>query len=178
MDEPHTAAIAEDQASADDLFVFYEQHIADVYGFVMRRCGDSELAEDLTQEVFVSAARQFTEVGELPPSAWLFRVARNRLVDHWRRETRRKRKFRLISGGRADSAVGDLADGVVSTERAIEALNEIPVDQRAALVLRYLDDCSIAEIAETLGRSTKATESLLARARRALERTYEAQPNE
>ena len=58
------------------------------------------------------------------------------------------------------------------------ALGGVPATQRAALVLRYVDDCTVGQIAETLGRSVRATESLLARARRNLELEYREQDGE
>lgn len=63
---------------------------------------------------------------------------------------------------------------MVSAQHVNQALNELPADQRAVLVMRYLENSSVAEIAASLGRSTKATESLLARARRRLGQSYEA----
>jgi RNA polymerase sigma-70 factor (ECF subfamily) len=54
-------------------------------------------------------------------------------------------------------------------------MRSLPPDQQAVLSLRYLDDLSVPEVADVLGRSVHATESLLARARRAFRKSYEGQ---
>jgi RNA polymerase sigma-70 factor (ECF subfamily) len=150
-----------------------------VYGFVFRRCGgDVGLAEDLTQETFVAAARHFRQAADVPSPAWLYQVARSRLIDHWRAEARKERKMRLVARDRNDEPSSDPAEGIVSGDRVMAALGELPTNQHAALVLRYLDGYSNKDVARTLKRSVKATESLLARARQNLESTYREQDGE
>jgi RNA polymerase sigma-70 factor (ECF subfamily) len=168
-------AVAPDDS---ELLALYDAQVGDVFAFVLRRCGDIELAEDLTQESFVEAARRFRDTGEVPAPAWLYQVTRSRLIDHWRREARRKSKLRLLSAGQADEAAADPADSVVSGRRVMAALDELPANQRTVLVLRYLEGYSVGQIGETLGRSTKATESLLARARQNLDHKYQEQDGE
>ena len=71
----------------------YERDVAQVHGFLLARCGSQALAEDLTAEVFVSAARRFAEgrSGEVT-TGWLITVAKRRLVDHWRSRDRQIRR--------------------------------------------------------------------------------------
>ncbi len=177
MDELNATNASGSVTSRDDIVGFFDRHVGDIYSFLLRRCGEAQLAEDLTQETFVAATQQFTELGGLPPSAWLYQVARNRLIDHWRRESRRVRKVRLLAGG-GEPPTADPADRVVSAQPVLDALEGMPSTQRAALVLRYMDEYSVAEVGAVLGKSTKATESLLARARKNLERNYRAQNDE
>ena len=173
--EPSSEVYVED--SLEGLIVLYDLEVGNVYNFVLRRCGaDIALAEDITQETFLTAARHFRLTADVPNSAWLYQVARRRLVDHWRSEARRDRKFRLISGGRPDANTSfDPAAEIVSDYQIQQALSDLPAFQQAAFVLRYLDGYSTADVAETIGRSLKATESLLARARQNLASTYPEQ---
>lgn len=106
------------------------------------------------------------------------RLRGGRLVDHWRAEARKERKLRLASGGRPNQEAADVADAVVSGDRVMAALAELPASQQAAFVLHHLDGCSSREVAELMGRSVKATESLLARARQNLASTYRGQDHE
>ena len=99
MGESRAVAPADAAASVDDLLSLYDEQIDGLYAFVFRRCGDVELAEDLAQEAFLAAARRFRETAVVPSAGWLYRVARSRLIDHWRREARGSRKLRLLSGG-------------------------------------------------------------------------------
>ncbi len=163
--------------SAPELLLLFDAQAADVYGFVLRRCGDVQLAEDLAQDVFVAAVRRTRDTSEVPSAAWLYQVARSRLVDHWRREARKVRKLRLVSAGRVTS-VTDPVDAGESPSRVMAALDDLPARQRAALVLRYLDGYSVGQVAEMLGRTAKAVESLLVRARRNFELSYEGEDDE
>jgi RNA polymerase sigma-70 factor (ECF subfamily) len=173
MDESHSLRGIDAEASLAGLTALYNDQVVQVYGFVFRRCGgDVGLAEDITQETFVAAARHFRRAADVPSPAWLYQVARSRLIDHWRAEARKERKMRLVSSGRNDEPSSDPAESIVSGDRVMTALGELPTNQHAALVLRYLDGYSTKDVARALKRSVKATESLLARARQNLESTY------
>lgn len=77
----------------------------------------------------------------------------------------------LLDGGRIDRV--DPWDAVIDQARAGEVLASLPAQYRSVLVLRYLDDLGVPECADLLGRSVRATESLLARARNAFRSAYE-----
>jgi RNA polymerase sigma-70 factor (ECF subfamily) len=152
-----------------EFYDVYDEALPCVYGFLVRRTDDST-AEDLTQEVFVTAARTWgAGDGARVTVPWLLTVARSRLIDHYRAEQRRHRNLqaawstrprRVAASAEESSEAARLAP---ATEAALASL---PGPQRAALVLHHLDDLSVAKVAETLARSVPATESLLARARR------------
>ena len=178
MGDSHVARRVETAATDTDLLALYDAHVSDLYAFVLRRCGNVQLAEDLTQDVFVAAARRFRDTTIAPSPGWLYQLARSRLIDHWRRQARGAGKLRLVCAVETDERVSDVAEGVVSAERLTAALHKLPPDHRAVLVLRYLDEFTVSQIAETLGRSVRATESLLVRARQNFELSYEEQAGE
>jgi RNA polymerase sigma-70 factor (ECF subfamily) len=179
MDESQSLRDIDAETSLNGLTSLYEGQVVAVYGFVFRRCGgDVGLAEDITQEVFVGAARHVRIAAEVPSPAWLYQVARSRLIDHWRAEARKEHKLRLFSGGRLDGPTSDPAEATVSGHRVVTALGELPATQAAALVLRYVEGYSTKDVAANLNRSVKATESLLARARQNLESVYREHPGE
>lgn len=164
-----TAHVGSTDAGSDRFWMLYEQALPHVYGFLVRRCSRT-VAEDLTQEVFVTAARAMAQGdGTKVTLPWLMTAARSRLVDHYRSEGRRDRNLRLAWSTRSDGAQPSAESTSVArslsagTEAALMAL---PATQRAALVLHHLDDLSVVEVADRLGKSVRATESLLARARR------------
>jgi RNA polymerase sigma-70 factor (ECF subfamily) len=149
-----------------------------VYGFLVRRC-DRQTAEDLTQEVYTDLVRRVGR-GDDPSTfntGWLISVARSRLIDHMRAAQRRERKLALAwTNSDADASRGMVGDDStsaevdVATERALDGLAEV---ERCVLVLHHLDGLSVLEIADSIGRSPRATESLLARARRKFRAVYE-----
>jgi RNA polymerase sigma-70 factor (ECF subfamily) len=163
--------------ATDRLFVdeatfraWYEGALPRVYGYLLHRVGDSELAEELTQQAFVEAVRKrATFRGESEPTTWVIAIARRKLIDEFRRRDRRERG-RL--GLRVHEVAVEPTDNSMSaadSARDIQlALRQLPVLQRAAVVLCYVDGLSVREAGNHLGKSEGATESLLSRARAAL----------
>ncbi|MEM7094492.1 MAG: sigma-70 family RNA polymerase sigma factor [Actinomycetota bacterium] len=149
----------------------FDEALPQVYEYLRSRCGAQELAEELTSATFVQAALTQQASDRELTIGWLMTVARNKLIDHWRREAVAQRVFTLIDGGRVDAV--DPWIEVLDHARAHQVLADLRPDHRAALVLRYLDDLSVPECADALSRSIHATESLLARARNAFRSAYE-----
>ena len=159
----------------DPVVAVYRAALPQVFGYLLPRCGSTALAEDLTSETFlaaVTASRQgsLTEVS----TAWLVGVARHKLVDYWRRREREQRSLAAAESAVAD--VDDPWDEWFDTEAAYAALAHLPIPQRAALTLRYLDGLAVAAVADHLGRTVHGTETLLARSRAALRRQYQEGP--
>jgi RNA polymerase sigma-70 factor (ECF subfamily) len=146
----------------------FEQEVRAIFGYFLVRTGSRDSAEDLTAETFTAATRRFAEGrgSEVSP-AWLRTVAHRRLIDFWRAETAHGRRVEAIAQKRPFPQHAN-DDG-----RVDEALGVLPTRQRAALVLRYMDGFSTAEVAELLDSTYKATESLLGRARAAFTTAYE-----
>ena len=159
---------------AVQLLDLYDEAVADVYGYLYRRCSSAALAEDLTSETFLAAAAAVAR-GRAPSPftvGWLIAVARNKLVDHWRRAEREQRVLNLVGvdGPPDDDRWDVVLDGAV----AHDALGRLGPQHRSALTLRYLDGLTVPETAHCLQRSVGATEVLLVRARRAFRHAYEA----
>jgi RNA polymerase sigma-70 factor, ECF subfamily len=147
----------------------YDRALPQVYGYLADRCRDSATAEDLTSETFLAAVRAAKAPGTEPPSvAWLVAVARHKLVDHWRRQSRQERLVDRVAGAAASGPAGDDPwDAQVDRLRAEDVLSRLGPHHRAALTLRYVDALPVPEVAELLGRTVHATEALLVRARAA-----------
>ncbi len=152
------------------LLSLYDRALPEVYGYLLSRCGQRALAEDLTAETFLAAVR----AGDVPISVgWLIGTARHKLVDHWRRREREERSLRLIDGG-GGAEVEDPWEVELDALRAQQVLDGLSPQHRAALTLRYLDDLPVPRVAALLGRTVHATEALLVRSRTAFRRLYEA----
>lgn len=167
VSDPDQVNPAQSQAVLD----LYDESLGEVYGYLLRRCGSRTTAEDLTAETFLAAVDALR--GDRPPDlsvAWLIRVARNKLVDHWRRREREERKLALLHA--EPDPVDDAWDVVLDVGIAQDVLATLVPQHRAALALRYFDDLPTAEVAGLLGRSEGATEVLLVRARTAFRNAY------
>ena len=156
-------------AGAHGLLALYDEALPQVYGYLLSRCGQRALAEDLTAETFLAAV---DAVRREPPAAvsvgWLVGVARHKLADHWRRLAREERHLRDVS-----EPVADPQDEWVDVVTAHEVLARLGPHHRLALTLRYLDGLPVPEVARLLDRSLHATEALLVRARSAFRRAYD-----
>lgn len=146
----------------------YDRALPEVYGYLIRRCQDQALAEDLTSETFLAAVRAGEE--GVQTVAWLIGIARHKLADHWRWRARQDRLVEQV--GSAEEAA-DPWDVELEVLRARDVLSRLGPHHRAALTLRHLDGLSVPETADVLGRTVHATEALLVRARRAFRHEYE-----
>ena len=148
----------------------YRRHVADVYHYALAVLRNPADAEDVTQTTFLNALRAY-ERGERPKAAqnWLIAIAHNVCRQRFRQSQRRPREVSLDEDV-ADRIVDDEAPSAHDIRRA---LGQLAFNQRAALVMRELEGRSYADIAEILGVSSGAVETLLFRARRALREQLE-----
>jgi RNA polymerase sigma factor (sigma-70 family) len=150
----------------------YERYDREVYRYALAVLRDPADAEDVTQTTFLNAYRAIQR-GERPqkPHNWLITIAHNACRSRLRFAMRRPKEVPL------DDVVEHLA--VPAEERTnlaelVRALDGLPANQRAAIMMRELEGRSYPEIASSLGVSVPAVESLLSRARAALRRQASA----
>jgi RNA polymerase sigma-70 factor (ECF subfamily) len=148
----------------------YEKNFHRVYAFVVRRVRDRAEAEDVTAEVFHEALRslgRFQWRG-VPFSSWLLRIAANTLADRWQRAARNGvTTIESMDGdGDGDGAGADCRVEAEAEQRAIlyQLVDRLPPDQRLVILRRFLDQKSVREISEELGRSEGAVKQLQFRA--------------
>jgi RNA polymerase sigma factor (sigma-70 family) len=152
----------------------YRRHGPEVYRYAFAVLGNHADAEDVTQTTFLNAYRALEQgVHPRKPSNWLLTIASNAIKQRFRQEQARPRTVELderIAG----SDVDEDGDGP-SVGELLTALSKVPPQQRQAIVLREFEGRSYAEIAEILGVTTSALETLLFRARRSLSEELEHQ---
>lgn len=151
----------------------YRAMLPAVHRFAVTRLGDAE-GEDVTAEVFHAAAVAFTDGRqEAVTPAWIMAVARNKVIDRWRKASRRS-----AIGLRFLPRASDLTEFPPDwnedprREDVLCALNNLAESDRTLLVLHHLDAMTAPEIADALGISVSAVESRLARARRRFRSHY------
>ena len=139
---------------------FYDRSFHEAAGYAMRLTGGkSSAAEDLVHDAYLAMVRawQNGRIDEME-TGWLIVTIRHLFLNKLRDEGREERRLRLVH-----SASAPIDEPTVSS--VDELLQDLPDRHRAALILRYVDDLSVGEVAANLGLSLHATESLLARAR-------------
>ena len=154
----------------------YRATIEQLYRYVSRNCGgDRTLAEDVTQETWLRAVREWRTKGPPDqPIAWLTTVARNILVSYYRRK--RPAPLDSVSPGEVLAALenGRAADSSEISAVVSHALARIPAAEAQILEAFHFEDRRMSQIAETLGLSERAVEGRLRRARQRLRRELES----
>ena len=142
-----------------------------VYGFVYARVGgDATVADDVVQETFIEAMRSaHTFRGDAALRTWLCTIARRRVARHWEAE----RKAEIARSGLVAVGATDDDDPVERRDEIVRALGGLSAIHRQVLVMKYLDDSTVEQIARDLGRSPVQIQSLLQRARAGLRRALE-----
>jgi RNA polymerase sigma factor (sigma-70 family) len=174
------AVRAGDDCAFEELYRRYQPRIA---AFVRRKVGDPARAEDIAQDVFFSALRRLRATdAEIDFKPWVFQIASNAAIDHWRRTSRAEEisvdadegmrqsdRVRLTGAAGPDSVLVDKE----RFEHLRGAFDELSDMHTRILVMREFEGLSYREIAEQLDVSRGSVESTLFRARRRLESEYE-----
>jgi RNA polymerase sigma-70 factor, ECF subfamily len=145
---------------------FYREEYPAVVALVYGLTGTAWSAEDLAQEAFLRAHNDWTRVGGMEaPSAWVKRVALNLAVSRYRR-------FRSEAAAtlRLTSDVTSVQPPTAESQAFWEEVRRLPRRQSQVLALRYIDDLSVAEIAEVLQVADGTVKALMHQARKRLGR--------
>jgi RNA polymerase sigma-70 factor (ECF subfamily) len=142
----------------------YDRHHRRIFRYVWGRVRDEQLAEDLTGEVFtrmVASLSTYRPTGA-PFQVWLYRIAHNLVVDHYRKEGRRVivplDYVENLSVEKNDPL--SVVERRLTLERVKNALTRLDPSQQEVVVLRFLAGLSLKEVALTLGRTVAAVKSL------------------
>ena len=159
----------------------YRRYLAQVYSYAYHELGHHHDAEDVTERTFLAAlaalprfeerARPADGDGASTFRVWLFQIARNAVSNQRRRQ--RRHPTAPLDAAVAVAGGEDVSGGAVRREEATaawRAVARLPADRRQALVLRFVEEMSTAEIAGILGRSEGAVRVLVHRALRAVAR--------
>ena len=171
MKSLHESLQERDAAAWDE---FYQEQGRELYGFVFRLLrGDPQTAADVFQDTWLDA---IGHIGQFDPKRgelrwWLFGIARRRVALHWRQ---RLSRADMAAAAGAETLVAAL-DGAIVPDDVIEHLEQaavvqasllaLPPERRQVLVDKYVEELSVHQIAARTGKSPKAVESLLSRAR-------------
>jgi RNA polymerase sigma-70 factor (ECF subfamily) len=183
-DRPLVEAALREPARFDAL---YRKYLAQVYSYAFYELGDHHDAEDATERTFLLAlgalprfeerARPADGEGASTFRVWLFQIARN-VVANVRRSRRRRPEAPLEAAALVASPldVESRATHRLEAAEAWAAVGRLPDDRRRALVLRFVEEMSTAEIAGILGRSEGAVRVLIHRGLRAVARDLDRRP--
>ena len=184
---PHALALAADEQTLIAAVLqkdrkaaaeFVDRYADPVYGYVSRRLAPkADLVEDVVQEVFLIALQKLdTFTGQSSLVGWLIGIARHKVEDFYRSQLRAPDGFPddvadAISSGAPH--LDDVIDAARAQSKTRRILEQLPVAYRTALLWRYWEKRSSKEMAASTGKTEKAIERLLARARASFKRLWE-----
>jgi RNA polymerase sigma-70 factor (ECF subfamily) len=149
----------------------YDFYVEQIYRFILFRVGNEQTAEDLTSQVFLKAWDNLGsyQIRGLPFKAWLFRIARNSVIDYYRtyKETTPLEPSALTMPDPA-AEVSDQVEQQLQAEELRLALQQLTEDQRQVLTLRFIEGLSTAEVANVMGKRQGAIRALQMRGLQAL----------
>lgn len=156
------AAMERDVAQPPSFRAFYDEHVRRVHAIALAMTSDAHAAEDVTQEAFARAYRDWDRVGRYDqPGAWVRKVAINLTRSRWRK-LRNEAITRARLGPPADADPPDLPPEDAAVWAAVR---DLPRRQAAAIALHYVEDLPVADVARILGVAEGTTKSDLHRAR-------------
>jgi len=169
-----TAVLQRDRKATAE---FVNTYTDAVYSFIRRRLSPRhDLVDDLVQEVFIAAWENLDSFrGASPLRAWLLGIARHKIVDHYRRLLQSAQPLEPEAAEDLPASELDMeaiADRKRTEQRARQVLEDLPEHYSVALQWRYWEKRSARQMAEATGRSEKAIERLLARAREQFRRRW------
>src|SRR5690349_4470352 len=177
------------QADPARFEALYRKYVAQVYSYAYYELRDHHEAEDATERTFLAAltnlgrfqerARPADGEGASTFRVWLFQIARNAIASQ--RRTLRRRPTESLDVATDIAAAADVEGAVVARDEAAaawRAVARLPADRRRAVVLRFVDEMTTAEIAGVLGRSEGAVRVLIHRALRTVARDLRGERRE
>ena len=156
-----------DKNALNEIYILYSRK---VYNMILNRYNDRSLADDITQEVFITVYEKAINFrGDSQVSTWIFRIAINKCLD----ELKKKKKTNDYILKEPSQTIENEDDSRPSENLTtiLRAIDELKQNQKQAFTLVYLDKIHQQEAAEILNMNIKAFESLLYRARLSLQKT-------
>jgi RNA polymerase sigma-70 factor (ECF subfamily) len=143
----------------------YDRHFQQIYRFVYSRVREQTAAEDVTSEVFIKALKampRYQDTGR-PFAAWLYQIAVNAIADRYRtlRPSQPLEDFHDLSVG--GPAIEEQAAQRDEIRRIWAIVEELPAQQKTALVLKFQEDMKIEDIAMAMGKTPGAVKLLIHR---------------
>ncbi len=163
------------EASAFGLL--YDKYQPQIYRFIYLKVSHREEAEDLTHQVFLKSWQNITEYSfqGFPFSSWLYSVARHQIIDYYR-----TKKINITLENISELKIENPAPGVIDSNLDIEkikkAINQLKDEQQNVIILRFIEDLSLQEVASILNKTEGAVKLLQHRAIKNLRKTLNPKP--
>lgn len=151
---------------SDAFAFFYDKYVNNIYRFVLLKVSNRQIAEDLTQDVFLKTWQHLVDKKNVKSfQAFVFRVARNIIIDHYRQSDKQALPLEYMSDAEADKSNISLdLDKSLDAAKLLQLMHQLKPEYQEILLLRYVEEMSIEEIAEVIQKDKNNVRVLLHRA--------------
>jgi len=162
--------IAKSQSDPQYFVYHYKQYLPQIYNYVLYKVSNTHVAEDIVSDIFYKALKNISEYKNKGFfRAWLFTIARNTVISYHRKNNRETLYSYDNDTEHPDPVtVEDIVSAKESRAELLNIVASLPLNQQYALLLRYIEDLKIKEIAYILNKSEGAVKLLLHRGLRNL----------
>jgi RNA polymerase sigma-70 factor (ECF subfamily) len=170
---PVSQARGGDAAAWDALFRRYQLPL---YVYIFELVRDEQTSLDIVQETFINAARHLDSLrDDAKFGSWLFGIAHQKCIQRWRKQAREEMLREEFAGAPAEFDAGpdDLLIREEQEAEFVKLLNQLPPPQRSVLLLHFVEEFSLEEIAGITGVSIGTVKSRLHYAKKTLRKIYE-----
>lgn len=170
---------AAQQGDRDAFAWLYERYVQQIYRYVLNRIGNAADAEDITSEVFIRASKGLSsyKITGVPFIVWLVRIARNQVLNKFKKQSRHKESQLEIEIAALDDPE-QTAMQQATAEQLFQAMSKLTEAQQEVLRLRFGSELSVAETAQAMERKEGAVKFLQHDALRALRQVLVPQMEE
>lgn len=179
MAEPEHLPVAAARAGSPAAWdVLYRRYQLPLYAYIVELLHHQASSLDIVQETFINAARHLASLREDGKfGSWLFGIAHQKCVQHWRKQNRGEVLVEEFSGTPLEGLETDTPEEILlrqeQAEELMKLLNELPAPQRAVLLLHFIEGFSIEDIAAITDTQPGTVKSRLHYAKRALRKRIE-----
>lgn len=156
--------------------VLYQNNIRQLYRYIYLRVNNSEVAEDMTSDVFVRAMETLPnyQQGKVPFLGWLYHIAHGQIVDYYRRQNRRKEDQPIEDVDLVEEANAEqqALENIQQTQ-LLAHIQELTAEQQQVIMLRFIQGYNLHETAELMGKKVNAIKALQFRALRTLAQRFD-----
>lgn len=153
------------RGSAEAFGALYDNYLPKIYRFVLLKTSQKEIAEDLTQQVFLKAWQNVSsyEHKGFPFSSWLYQIARNAVIDHYRTKKTHAGLETAEEIAEETNFSADL-EKKINLEIIQKKIKDLSPDYQDVLIMRFVEEMSHREIAQSMGKSEGAIKVIQHRA--------------
>ena len=163
--------------------LLYDRYAPRIYRFIFLKTGHRSDAEDLLHEVFIAAWKGISryEAGAFPVTSWLYQIARNRVIDHYRAAKGGVSLDELLENNALPIELASTSSGMLlealnrklELHEAMQAVRALPEEQQTVVIMRFVEDLSPEEVGQAIGKTAGAVRLIQHRAIKKLQMMIE-----